>query len=120
MCFAPVGTDAVFQMDRIRQRQKLNLSSPLGGDPTNNANQQSGWNNNPMRNQNEQGASDADADEESLYKGNKFSIFAPDTNLSDDDFRQQLKENMKADLERRRREDPNRGNQPAKSYLDSL
>jgi hypothetical protein len=31
-----------------------------------------------------------------------------------------LKENMKADLERRRRDDPNRGNQPAKTYLDSL
>jgi hypothetical protein len=27
---------------------------------------------------------------------------------------------MKKELERRRREDPNRGNQPAKSYLDSL
>ena len=118
MCFAPVGTDGVF-LDRISQRQKLNLSSPWG-DPTNNADQQSGSNFNPMRNQNEKGASDASADKESLYKGNKFSIFAPDTDLSDDDFRQQLKENMKADLERRRREDPNRGNQPAKSYLDSL
>jgi hypothetical protein len=51
---------------------------------------------------------------------NRFSIFAPDTNLSQEEFRAQLKENMKADLERRRREDPNRGNQPAKSYLDSL
>jgi hypothetical protein len=51
---------------------------------------------------------------------NRFSIFAPDTNLSMEEFRAQLKENMKADLERRRREDPNRGNQPAKSYLDSL
>ena len=50
----------------------------------------------------------------------RFSKFAPPSNLSDQDFRAQLKENMKADLERRRREDPNRGNQPAKSYLDSL
>jgi hypothetical protein len=50
----------------------------------------------------------------------RFSAFAPDPNLSADDFRSQLKENMKADLERRRREDPGRGNQPAKTYLDSL
>jgi hypothetical protein len=50
----------------------------------------------------------------------RFSKFAPDPNLSSDDFRKQLKENMKADLERRRKQDPNRGNQPAKSYLDSL
>ena len=51
---------------------------------------------------------------------NRWSKFAPDANLSTEDFREQLKENMKADLERRRRETPNRGNQPAKSYLDSL
>jgi len=52
----------------------------------------------------------------------RFSKFAPpdDPNLSAEDFRSQLKENMKADLERRRREDPNRGNQPARNYLDSL
>lgn len=51
----------------------------------------------------------------------RFSAFAPnDPSLDADEFRFQLKENMKADLERRRREDPNRGNQPAKNYLDSL
>ncbi len=50
----------------------------------------------------------------------RFSAFAPDSNLDAEDFRAQLKENMKADLERRRREDPHRGNQPAKNYLDSL
>ncbi|CAJ1936285.1 unnamed protein product [Cylindrotheca closterium] len=62
-----------------------------------------------------------DQDEEPEGQANtRFSKFAPETNLSTDDFRAQLKENMKADLERRRREDPNRGNQPAKSYLDSL
>ena len=62
---------------------------------------------------------DGDDDEASL-KGNRWSKFAPDASLSSEDFRSQLKENMKADLERRRREDPNRGNQPAKSYLDNL
>lgn len=50
----------------------------------------------------------------------RFSKFAPDASLSDNDFRSVLKANMKADLERRRRDDPNRGNQPAKTYLDSL
>lgn len=50
----------------------------------------------------------------------RFSAFAPDPNLNDDEFRSQLMENMKADLERRRNEDPNRGNQIAKNYLDSL
>eukprot|EP01083_Nonionella_stella_P289693 985849_1 len=63
---------------------------------------------------------DTDKSEEGTLKANRFSKFAPDANLEADDFRAQLKENMKADLERRRREDPNRGNQPAKSYLDSL
>ena len=51
---------------------------------------------------------------------NRFSKFAPSVDLDANDFRAQLRENMKADLERRRREDPTRGNQPAKSYLDSL
>eukprot|EP00531_Pseudo-nitzschia_arenysensis_P003275 CAMPEP_0116139710 /NCGR_PEP_ID=MMETSP0329-20121206/13456_1 /TAXON_ID=697910 /ORGANISM="Pseudo-nitzschia arenysensis, Strain B593" /LENGTH=120 /DNA_ID=CAMNT_0003634769 /DNA_START=86 /DNA_END=448 /DNA_ORIENTATION=- len=50
----------------------------------------------------------------------RFSAFAPDPNLGDNEFRSQLMENMKADLERRRNEDPNRGNQIAKNYLDSL
>ena len=51
---------------------------------------------------------------------NRFSKFAPSQDLSPNDFRAQLKENLKRDLERRRQQDPNRGNQPAKSYLDSL
>lgn len=52
----------------------------------------------------------------------RFSKFAPEdsNDLSSDDFRLKLKENMKADLEERRRRDPNRGNQPAKNYLDNL
>ena len=53
-------------------------------------------------------------------RGNRFSKYAPDASLDTAEFREQLKENMKADLERRRREDPNRGNQPAKTYLDNL
>ena len=52
----------------------------------------------------------------------RFSKFAPEDSedLSPNEFRAKLKENMKADLEERRRKDPTRGNQPAKSYLDSL
>ena len=75
--------------------------------------------NNHGSNEPQQNQETEESDSESL-KANRWSKFAPDTDLSQDDFREQLKENMKADLERRRRENPNRGNQPAKSYLDSL
>jgi len=60
-----------------------------------------------------------EAEEESL-KANRWSVYAPDAELPDVEFKSQLKENMKRDLERRRAETPNRGNQPAKHYLDSL
>eukprot|EP00978_Attheya_sp_CCMP212_P035011 scaffold150142_cov42-Attheya_sp.AAC.1 len=60
-----------------------------------------------------------DVDNSSSLKVNRFSKFAPDANLPTEEFRAQLRENMKADLERRRKEDPNRGNQPAKNYLDN-
>lgn len=61
-------------------------------------------------------------DAEGLWvnRANRFSQFAPSTELPTEDFRAQLKENMKADLEKRRQKNPNRGNQPARSYLDSL
>mmetsp|Transcript_10495 Transcript_10495/g.14819 ORF Transcript_10495/g.14819 Transcript_10495/m.14819 type:complete len:144 (+) Transcript_10495:34-465(+) len=55
-----------------------------------------------------------------MLKANRFHKLAPDANLPTDEFRIQLRENMKADLEERRKNDPNRGNQPAKNYLDSL
>ena len=56
-----------------------------------------------------------------MMKGNRFSKFAPDANTLDaNDFRSQLKENMKAELERRRAADPNRGNQPTRNYLKGL
>ena len=59
--------------------------------------------------------------EESTGQANtRFSAFAPDQSLEATDFRAQLKENMKKEMERRRAEEPNRGNQPAKTYLDSL
>jgi hypothetical protein len=61
-----------------------------------------------------------DPDQASGLKGNRFSRYAPDADVPPDEFRQQLRENMKANLEERRRNNPNRGNQPAKSYLDSL
>ena len=66
------------------------------------------------------GAAAADVGEGGTLRGNRFSKYAPDASLDTAEFREQLKENMKADLERRRREDPNRGNQPAKTYLDNL
>ena len=78
---------------------------------------------NPIANENDSGSDDAlssENNDDNLAKGNRWSKFAPDTSLPTDEFRAQLRENMKADLERRRREDPNRGNQPARSYLDSL
>lgn len=51
----------------------------------------------------------------------RFSKFAPSQDLPADEFRSQLHENMKAEVERRRKEDPNnRGSQAAKSYLDNL
>jgi hypothetical protein len=56
----------------------------------------------------------------STLKANRWSKYAPDASLPTEEFRQQLKENMKNDLEHRRAQSPNRGNQPAKSYLDSL
>mmetsp|Transcript_2051 Transcript_2051/g.4842 ORF Transcript_2051/g.4842 Transcript_2051/m.4842 type:complete len:122 (-) Transcript_2051:226-591(-) len=59
-------------------------------------------------------------DESKGQANTRFSAFAPDPTLDDDEFRLQLRENMKADLERRRNEDPNRGNQIARNYLDSL
>jgi hypothetical protein len=59
-------------------------------------------------------------EEEEGQAHTRFSKYAPDPNLETGDFRSELMDNMKADLERRRRENPDRGNQPAKSYLDSL
>jgi len=61
-----------------------------------------------------------DLEKEAFNRANRFSKFAPDTQLPADEFRAQLRENMKADLEKRRQQDPNRGNQPARSYLDGL
>jgi len=65
-------------------------------------------------------AVDEDDDDDEQQSNTRFSKFAPDLNLEAADFRLQLRENMKADLERRRNADPNRGNQISKSYLDSL
>lgn len=60
------------------------------------------------------------SDDAAALKGSRFSKFAPDTSLEAENFRAQLRENMKANLEERRRKDPKRGNQPAKNYLDGL
>jgi hypothetical protein len=79
-----------------------------------------GTSNKNQENSESPSSSSSENDDDVYNMANRFSIFAPDTNLSQEEFRAQLKENMKADLERRRREDPHRGNQPAKSYLDSL
>jgi hypothetical protein len=61
-----------------------------------------------------------DHDQSPGLKGSRFSRYAPDASLPPEQFREQLKENMKANREERRRNNPNRGNQPAKSYLDGL
>jgi len=61
-----------------------------------------------------------EVDGSNILKANRWSKYAPDASLPTEEFRNQLKENMKNDLERRRAESPNRGNQPAKCYLDSL
>lgn len=67
------------------------------------------------------GLTNQSPDEETeTLKANRFHKLAPDANLAADDFREQLKENMKKDLEERRKRDPNRGNQPTRSYLDGL
>jgi hypothetical protein len=100
----------------------LCLGMSLGGyDPNNSSN-------NPIvyQNQNNQpnNSSAYDNDEEhepTSLRANRFSKFAPDANeLDADDFRSQLKENMKADLERRRAADPTRGNQITRNYLEGL
>ena len=65
-------------------------------------------------------ASSNDSPSKEHQANTRFSKFAPDINLEASDFRAQLRENMKADLERRRNEDPNRGNQISKNYLDNL
>ena len=77
-------------------------------------------NENQPQSQPGQNTEDGHEGDAASLKANRWSKFAPDTELPMDEFKAQLKENMKADLERRRRESPNRGNQPAKSYLDSL
>ena len=58
--------------------------------------------------------------DDASLKANRWSKHAPDANLPTDEFKSKLKENMKGDLESRRASLPNRGNQPAKHYLDSL
>ena len=63
---------------------------------------------------------DRKEDDTPILKASRFSKFAPDASLDAKLFRSQLKENMKADLERRRAADPNRGNQPTRNYLDGL
>ena len=74
---------------------------------------------------NEQTTADNDDDDAEdtggTLKAARFSIFAPDANTLDaTEFREQLKDNMKAELERRRARLPNRGSQAAKNYLDNL
>jgi len=73
------------------------------------------------QNEEKEGCMEEGEDNDTKLKGNRFSKFAPDANTLDaNDFRSQLKENMKAELERRRAADPNRGNQPTRNYLEGL
>ncbi len=109
LSFSPTPT---ISMSNNNAKTKLHLGDP---NPPN----WGSYNQGQAQSQQPDSNSGEEEGKESL-KGNRFSQFAPDASLPTDEFRNQLKENMKADLERRRREDPNRGNQPAKSYLDSL
>mmetsp|Transcript_2022 Transcript_2022/g.4075 ORF Transcript_2022/g.4075 Transcript_2022/m.4075 type:complete len:167 (+) Transcript_2022:104-604(+) len=97
----------------------------------NNNNWQNSWQNNNNNNNNDNSTPDysyaqdgessgTGQQQEQQQTNTRFSKHAPDPNLDAADFRAQLRENVKADLERRRNADPNRGNQIAKSYLDSL
>jgi hypothetical protein len=101
-----------FQHSTYQKQNPISLKSSYSYNNNNN-NTNNNNNNNPDPNNNKD-------DDTNTLKANRFSKFAPDANLPADEFRAQLKENMKRDLEERRRNDPNRGNQPAKSYLDSL
>ena len=78
------------------------------------------WGRQPPTNNNNEYDATSKNEKDKTLKANRWSKFAPDTSLPAEEFRNELKENMKRDLERRRAADPNRGNQPAKSYLDSL
>ena len=90
-------------------------------DNLNNSQPQSSTNANYEEGESTQDGGNDDDDDTNTLKANRFSKFAPDANALDaNDFRSQLKENMKADLERRRAADPNRGNQPTKNYLAGL
>lgn len=109
------GIDA-FYMSAKEPHQLRRFTTPvfLG----NSANQ--GQNENPVV-QDNQALQQVDGKEEnSVLKANRWSKHAPDAKLPTEDFRNQLKQNMKGELESRRASLPNRGNQPAKHYLDSL
>ena len=105
---------AVSFSPQLRAVQNL-LNTKLGADPGPPLN----WGNSAQPADDDSGENEEEVGTETL-KANRWSKHAPDTNLPTDEFKNQLKENMKRDLERRRAADPNRGNQPAKSYLDSL
>jgi len=121
--FCPVGIERRAKSGRIHNHANLRESSNANAEgrpqfPTS-ASSSSGMGY-PQPGMTQTSNSNAGNDDEEKQKANRFSKFAPSAELDDEDFRKQLKENMKADLERRRRADPRRGNQPAKSYLDSL
>ena len=108
---------------RVKQRPCILLRSSFGNSNNNAGGSTfpSSFNPNEQQQQHDETVVEGDQEEEEEAQTNtRFSKFAPDLNLDAADFRLQLRENMKADLERRRNEDPNRGNQIAKNYLDSL
>ena len=90
-------------------------------DDINNSQSQSCTNENAQNEEKEDCMEEGEDNDTKMMKGNRFGKFAPDANTLDaNDFRSQLKENMKAELERRRATDPNRGNQPTRNYLEGL
>ena len=97
-----------------------NNASPSGTNPG----EQSDTASKHARNNSDNNDNNNDDDDEdtttSTLKASRFSKFAPDASLDTQDFKSELKNNMKADLERRRAADPNRGNQPTRNYLNGL
>lgn len=109
------------QMHRLQRRNTILSESPSSGNYFDSNNSSNNNINDAATNANDE-TSEQDDDESSPtgQANTRFSKFAPDPNLETSDFREQLRVNMIADVERRRSENPKGGSQLAKDYLDSL
>lgn len=120
-CFI-IGTTYVYNPSNSMHTTCTPLQQASYLDDINNYSQPPSCTNEIAQNEEKKGCMEEGEDNDTkMMKGNRFSKFAPDANTLDaNDFRSQLKENMKAELERRRAADPNRGNQPTRNYLEGL